>query len=247
MGTTQSIESKQEITNEIVQVSEQICNITVVNDFSNNVIIIVGASGDVTFEQRGKIINSSCNLTTSLDSQIQNSISAQIAQSSEITKAGFAINWDSVDQDVSVYQTMKNSVTQLMSATCNITASNTITNNYYYLQDIEGDIYFSQESEITNATCNMDNASSSTAFNEATTDVDQTSKKTTINPLLAALGICMILGFIIFFTIILRGDGGDSSSSSSSSSKSSSNSSIPYSSLTSSDLTNVLKATGYYK
>ena len=216
-STSQTYHSIQDIQNEIVQVSEQYCEITIDQNFNNNTVIIVGGSGNVTFEQRAVIDNATCNMTQSLDSTIENILQSMSTQDAT-AKGGFSINWSDVDQEVSIYQYVKNSVTQIMTSSCNISASQNMNNNYIYVEDHAGDIYFSQTADITNATCNMNSAASSQVYNSTKAEGDQTSKITQINSLLAALGICMVLGFIVFMIILLRGSGGGGESSSSSSS-----------------------------
>lgn len=152
-------------------------------------------------------------MTQSLDNSIENILESMASQDAT-AKGGFSINWSDVDQDISIYQYVKNSVTQIMVSSCNISASQTFNNNYIYVEDYHGDIYFSQEAEITNATCNMNSAATNQVYNSTKSEGDQTSKITQINSLLAALGICMILGFIVFMIILLKGSGGSSSGSS---------------------------------
>ena len=174
-STSQTYHSVQDVQNDIVQVSEQYCEIAVDQDFSNNTIIIVGGSGSVTFKQRAVIENATCNMTQSLDNSIENILESMASQDAT-AKGGFSINWSDVDQDISIYQYVKNSVTQIMVSSCNISASQTFNNNYIYVEDYHGDIYFSQEAEITNATCNMNSAATNQVYNSTKSEGDQTSK-----------------------------------------------------------------------
>lgn len=209
MGNDQSqtYKSIQDVSNSIVQQSTQICNIKIDQQFDDNTVIIIGSSGGVVFEQRAVIENATCNMTQSLDAMIETTLESMSMQDAE-SKGGFSINWTSIDQEISIYQYVKNSITQIMTAECNIAASQTMNNNYIYVEDTSGGILFSQTAQITDATCNLNSAASSSVYNTTKAGGDQTSKVVQINPLLAALGLCMILGFIVFMIILFKGSGG---------------------------------------
>ncbi len=215
-STSQTFTSVQDISNEILQVSEQFCEIRIDNNFNDNTIIVIGGTGSVTFKQRAVIENATCNMTMSLNNSIENILESMSTQDAT-AKGGFSINWSDVDQEISIYQYIKNSVTQIMTSTCNISATNNMNNNYIYFEDHAGDIYFDQSAELTNATCTMNSAATNEVYNSAKSEGDQTSKIVQTNPLLAALGICVLLGFLVFMIILTKGSGGEEGESSSSS------------------------------
>lgn len=211
-STSQSYTNIQDVQNNIVQSATSYCKISVNNDFSNNTVIFIGGSGNITFSQQANIDNATCNMTTALDASIEN-ILESISKQDATAKGGFSINWSSIDEDISIYQYVKNSVTQIMTSECNISASNSANNNYFYVEDRAGDFYFNQNASVTNATCNMNSAASAEVYNKTSSEGDQTSKIVQMNPLLAALGVCMILGFIVFMIILFKGSGGSEESS----------------------------------
>ena len=216
-NTNQKTKINQEIATDIVQVSTSYCNISVDVNFDNNNIIVIGNNGDFDFSQRATIENATCNMNSSLDSQIENIIKSLIDTSAS-AQNGFTLDFTNINQQTSVYQTISNSMTQMMSATCNITASSNRSNNYIYLVDNDGNFDFSQTATIDGATCNMSNIAKSTSYNESSSDSSQESKITSIFGLMfAAIALCMILGVVIIGIVLVTGSVGKSKSGGSSS------------------------------
>lgn len=201
--TRQKIEANQEIATNVVQVSTVYCNITAVTEFNNNNVIIKGSNGNFDFSQRATIDNSSCNMNSSLDAEIETIIQAMLNQSAS-AQSGFSLDFTTIKQNTSIYQTINNSITQMMTSSCNITASNTRNNNYIFVSDSEGNFDFSQNSSIDSSTCNMSNIAKTTVYNKAATETEQQSKITNIFAIMfMAIIVCMILGAIILVIVLV--------------------------------------------
>ena len=211
-NSTQKIKINQEISNDIMQVSTQYCTISSTQEFSGNTLFFIGGTGDVTIKQVSTLSNVNCNMSNVLDTQIINIMKSMSQQDLDIT-AGPTFSLTGANSKTSMYLTTSNAVTQLMSSTCNITSSQSISNNYIFAQDQQGDFLFSQESEITGATCTMGNASKTTTENEQIAEGEQsTTIKNVYGIFLAiiALGIVLIIFIIIGLLFSGKKGGGGS-------------------------------------
>jgi hypothetical protein len=207
-STKQKITSNQEVATNVMQVSTAYCNITAVTEFNNNNVVITGSNGNFDFSQVATIKNSSCDMSNSLDAEIEVIISAML-ESSATAQGGFSLDFTNVKQNTSIYQTISNSITQMMTSTCNITSSATRNNNYIFVSNSSGDFDFSQEAEIVGSTCNMSNIAKTTVYNESNAEAAQESRITNIFAVMfMAIALCMILGVVILLIFVLGGSKG---------------------------------------
>lgn len=213
--TTQKVKINQKVTNDIMQVSNQYCEIASTQDFTGNTLFFIGGTGDVRIEQTSTLSNVNCNMSSVLDSQILNILESMTKQDLNIT-SGPTYTLGFVEQNVSVYMTTSNAVTQIMSSTCNITSSQSINNNYIYAEDQQGDFYFSQNSEITGATCTMGNAAKSVTENEEIANSDQSATiRNIFGIFLAILALGLVLVIVIVVAMVFSGKKGSKTEASS--------------------------------
>jgi hypothetical protein len=191
--TQQNINDNMTVVNNMLQLSKGSCTFGCSNILNNVTFIIIGGSGDVTVSQECKMKGLTCILQQSLDSQTQNILKSMLNQSSFATN-GFSLDWTKVSQNVDLSQLIQNSITQTMESSCTFTASNDASNLYFYVQDHKGNVGISQSADITNSTCNMNNAAKAVTYNSETSDVTQ---KSTIINILAILFIIIIIAIVI--------------------------------------------------
>lgn len=203
--TTQFISVQQTIMNNVLVVSEQTCAFICNEDISNNTIIIIGGTGSVNVTQECTLKDLSCIMQNSIDTEIQNAMSAMLDQTTT-DQASWTINFADINEYINLTQYMQNSITQIMESTCTFETTQTVTGNYFYVEDRNGDFNLSQTSTIANSNCNMDNSAKSTSYNNESTDTSQTSKITGPATLIfIAIIIAVVMVGIIAIVFILSG------------------------------------------
>jgi len=202
---TNSISENQTIANNIMQFSKQSCAVSATTNISGNTYIFVHVTGGITFTETASIINAACNMSQVLDVEIKSIIEA-LAQQEASAANGFSLDFANIQQDLSIYQMIKNSVTQIMESSCTISANSTYVNNYLYAQDISGGYHFSQSATVTGATCNMSNLAKAVVYNQAASTADQKNTITSVFTLLfGGLAIAMILAVVVVGIFMISG------------------------------------------
>lgn len=205
-SSSQKITENQQILTTSTQIANSSCLITCNENIENMTLIIIGGTGDVTISQQCELSDVSCVMESSLDSNIDSILSAINSQSSE--QSGVPI-WDMPQnsrQTVDITQLITNSITQIQTASCEISANLTQNNNYIYIQDRNGDITLSQEIVISGATCNMTNNSSIIASSTTSSDSSQESiQKKGLGMFMMIIIILIIMGGIIMCVFLLTG------------------------------------------
>lgn len=212
---SQSISSNQKILTSIIQNSEQQCKFSCNNNLSDFTVIVGpgGEIGDINVSQVCAIEGVECIMQSSFDGNLETILESMASQQASAMN-GFAINFANINQDVDLNQLITNSITQVQKSSCDFSAGNNIDNVYFYVGGTAGDINLSQNSSISNSTCNMDNLAKATSYSEATSETSQESKVTVMAGMfffLIILGI-VIMGIIIVVFLFTGGVGKISSS-----------------------------------
>lgn len=178
----------------VLQVSNQKCDIACVSTFNNNTVIIIGGSGGVSISSTCTITDASCQLKATLDSSIENVIDNILKQTSQ-AMSGFDLTWHHVEQSTDMTNVVQNSVSQIMNSTCAITATSNMNNNFIYIQNRDGPISLSSSASVSASTCSMDNYAKASATTSATNQAEQDSKTFNIFSI-------MFIGFIIMIVMV---------------------------------------------
>src|SRR5438309_5169098 len=222
---TQTINDNQTIVNNMLQLSEESCNIKCQNVFTGNNITIISNNIDFSLDQYCSLDNVSCIMGSSFDVEIQNILKSMLKQEATAVN-GFSLNFNDINEDVNLNQLIENQISQIQQSSCNITAGQEISNNVFVLAPSDyskkSNVKFSitQDSSISNSTCNMNNVSKAVSYNSATADVTQKSAIYTMGSmLLIAIIVLVVIGVIVFLVIRFSGSISSAVSSSKSSQK----------------------------
>jgi hypothetical protein len=205
MGSAQSqnISETQDIANQIMQKTSNVCVISTNNNFSGNTVITEG--GDLSIDQVSSITSANCDMSSVLQQQLTNTLQ-ETAKESASALSGLSFTFDDIDLTTNVAVTLRNSVTQLMDNTCNLTASNSVSNNYFFTKG--GDSKFVQDSEISNGLCNMTNSAKSVIDNKVTQDAELKSSITSVFGILfIVIALILLLPIIIIVIKAVSGGG----------------------------------------
>lgn len=196
MGSSQSVASNQQILNDVKQDAENTCLIAAKQDISGNVVIDIGGTGDITLSNKISMSGNNCNLSASLDNQVENTLQALIDQKAT-TITGLLPDLSKTDQNIAIGQLIKNSIAQISHSACQIGFEQSIRNNYVLAQDSTANIKLVNDGTLDNSSCVLTNIIKDSLKNSETATAKQTS--TMIN------GLVLILIAIVVVVIIVGG------------------------------------------
>ncbi len=187
-----------QIANSATQTSLSICTITCDQTLSNNTVIIAPGAvvGNILFQNICVIQDASCMIQENVDNSVTNILNSTIDQTSLSTQPIFSLTYDATKSSSSLSEIMTNQLQQMVSANCTIATNQELNNNYIYIGSgaTAGDISFVQHSTLSNVECSMNIAATSTAYNQGTGNVSQTS---------ATFDVCsiIIIGVIVVVVV----------------------------------------------
>jgi hypothetical protein len=153
-----------------------------------------------------------------LDSQIENVLESLTKISNDVRTSFFdVLTPTQIDNDIRIDQYIRNSVSQLISSSCQqkITQSISDVNIFASQSTIDGSIMVANSGEITNAECMMENITKLLLSNDASATIDVENKvygtlatlleglKGILVPIIIA--ILVIIGLVVF--VALKGVG----------------------------------------
>ena len=199
MGGIQSSSVDQNVLNDVAQDAETTCEIKGTQDISNNTIIKIGGSGDIELVNKLDMSDNKCDLSATLDSQVETTLKALLEQK-KLSITGILPDLDFDKQSMSIAQTIKSSVAQSSFASCKIGLSQDIQNNYILAKDTTANIRLANEGTLDNSSCVMSNALKSLIVNKADAEGKQSS--TTVSGLIliaiAAVVVVILVAGVIF-------------------------------------------------
>lgn len=207
MGSNQSTHftETRDFNNTIMQYSNQSCSITCTTSFNDNVVIVIGGSGNINIENVCSIQKSSCQMKAAFDASIETIIDSAISQSTTAV-GGLSFTFNNIDQSINVASHVTNNISQLMNSSCTLAVQQSINNNYFYIQDRTGDINWTQKGDVTSSTCSMENVGKASTFNKTTVDAKQKSEVQNVFTLLFMSFIVLIIGAtIVLVAFVMTG------------------------------------------
>lgn len=207
--TSQSVNESLLASNAVLQSAQSTCSVTCSNESSGNTYVFDGTTaGNLDFSQTCAITGTECLISSYLETNITD-IMSSMAKQTEATMNPIGMsagNFSSHDESVDITESVYNSMTQLISNNCAITATNKSTNNYYYYKDATiGNISFAQNASVGNAECVMDTVAKATAKTDQSASSDQSTGCTGYsgsgNSNLIII-VVVVIG-VLFFVIII--------------------------------------------
>lgn len=207
---TEAVDITQNVTNSILQESQEQCKSSCTTEQSGNTIII----NDSTVKSVGITstcqANAACTMNQTLDAQIKNLMNAY-AQQKQSTQHSIFDLLSSNKQSTSaiINQNINNQITQVLSSTCQATSTQIQDNNLTIVNDSKANVVGLSATGNANSTCMMNNLGKAIALNtvSATTKQDQIFKNA-FAAIMITIAILLIVGGIILVIILVAFGGG---------------------------------------
>lgn len=199
MGVSQSSSVDQNVLNDVAQNAETTCEIKGTQDISNTTIMKIGGSGGIELVNKLDMSDNKCDLSATLDSQVETTLKALLEQK-KLSITAILPDLDFGKQSMSIAQTIKSSVAQSSFSSCKIGLSQDIHNNYILAKDNNANIRLANEGTLDNSSCVMSNALKSLIVNKADAEGKQSS--TSVSGLIliaiAAVVVVILVAGVIF-------------------------------------------------
>jgi hypothetical protein len=213
-------ETSQTIVNSVLQESTSSCNFECAQSIDGVEITLIGThvGGDISVTNTCKISNTSCVMKNMLDGQIENVLESLTKINNDVRTSFFdVLTPTQIDNNVKIDQYIRNSISQLISSSCQQKIEQSISNVSIYAAQstIDGSILVANSGEITNAECMMENITKLLLSNDASADISIDNKvygtlatlleglKGILVPIIIA--ILLIIGLVFF--VALKGAG----------------------------------------
>ena len=191
-ASNQTVRQNQEVSNKVLQVSQQNCSASCTAYQDNNTIIIIDSkTGDLGLNNVCTIDNFSCTINNYFESNID-SILKSMADQNVQASSGFTFDFRLSNQTVDLNQLIENSVTQIQKSSCQVSTFVEQNGNFVYAENsTTGNVVLNNEGNVSNSSCKLDNTAKST------TDADETSESSQAAKFTSALAMFIILIVII--------------------------------------------------
>jgi len=205
----------EQVMTSILNESSEKCSASCTANQTGDVVIIENSTigGDAGFEVSCSAA-ASCIMNQSIDTQVQNVLSA-IAQQSNASVSGLlgdlGDSGESNQADIDL--SIRNFITQMEESTCTASVSFNQSNDLFYASNssINGFAGFQigiNQPASANASCTMSNLSKIVVYNQAQAQTNQSNTQVSMLALIAiAVVICVLIGGIL---ILMGGRGGGS-------------------------------------
>jgi hypothetical protein len=183
------------------------CSLSCTNSMSNTSVVVDGSSvGNINISQTCSIVGSKCTIKTILDVQITNILKSMFTQKATTDRSLLDMMGSTdVSMDIHIEETVRNSVTQLVNTTCNLSSSNTMTNTSVVFKNgaTGGNINIIQDSSLSQSDCILETVAKTTLLNDLTATGDQTSTTGTISVIMSAIiTIVMIIAICVTVSVV---------------------------------------------
>lgn len=186
------------ITNNSLESIANYCSITCNDNISNLDVVIVGGNDTININQSCSIVGAECLVKNVMNTQIENLVSNLLNQK-QADRSIFDLLGPATSETVSVTNALKNQISQLITNTCSISDTKTLSNVGVFSQDANFNLTIGQTGSINNVECILDTTSKILLNNDIKNNVDQ---KTSGLSLAGFIGIiilvCVIIALIIF-------------------------------------------------
>jgi hypothetical protein len=207
MGNRQTaiVNNIQNVSNDIIENSYEICNASCTVDISG-VHLIIGNStiqGGINIGGQACSANAYCTMNNELDVQLQNIIDSITNQALSAESPLLIPHYNNQTDIISNNQTLRNTITQMMNSSCQSNTTNLIQNDYVYVNESSVDggvnVGFTQSGSST-ANCSMNNISKVNVYNNETAKSDQVEKWENT---FATIAIIIVISIILLGVFVL--------------------------------------------
>jgi hypothetical protein len=184
------------IANQALQSVANYCSITCNDNISNLDIVIEGGDDTINIQQSCSIMGAECLVKTIMSSQIDNLVKNIVSQE-QSPRSIFSLLGPSSNESSNITNSIKNQVSQLISNTCAISASNSISNTAVFAQDANLNFTIGQNASVNNAECVLDTTAKLLINNDITNSVKQSESGLTLGSFIAIIVLVVIILILI--------------------------------------------------
>jgi hypothetical protein len=187
---TESTTFATDILNSASQNINNFCSISCGNDFNNVDIVVTGSGNTVNLSQTCSAVGAECTIKNLMSNQIDNLVT-NLVEDTESNEGIFSLLGPSSTESENISNAIKNSITQLVNNTCNISTDN-LSNNVNAVITGNNNVFnAAQTGDMDKATCALDTV----VKNVITNTVNNTAKNKETG--------CNIMKFLIIIGVIL--------------------------------------------
>jgi hypothetical protein len=208
-----TINSIQEVENNFLNVTTNVCSTTITNEIENDAAYIDCSGQNCNISVF--TIESKNNATCAINQQINQSAENMLLDSSSITEElyaglfGIKFPWSQDRNAINVQQSVFNNMTNILNNTCNSSVTNTIKNNNVIIRagGTNNNIRAYNINSDNSAVCGITNVVNQEAFNKLQSNKDIAVKETSmLQSLATVLIVCAVIIFIILFFLFGGGN-----------------------------------------
>jgi hypothetical protein len=206
-ANTNSISSRQNIKNDVLQISQQSCIANIETTFANNYIIgnNLTVGGDFNLFTQNISTDASCLMASSMSTTIDNLLEASLNQASTTESSLFSSLDPGINNDVDLEQNISNKLSQINQSICQANVISVTTGNFIYLSgDLGGNVNILSVDTEASSSCIIDNTTNSVIINKESGDSDQDNDRkgafTALLGIILMIIIFMVVGVIILFS-----------------------------------------------
>lgn len=200
-----------QITNDMLQNTNQICVSSCDANASGNSVIIGGTVDSVNITAECKA-SASCAMTNSSDAAVKNIIQNIINQEiTAVTDFMGGIGQD-LTNNININTSISNYITQITTQTCGAISNPQANDNFIWVQSggVSGPLNISAKGDAS-ATCAMNNISKIQAYNNSQNTVTQSATSIGMfSMIFIAIIIIVLVGGVIFVMMFAKGSFGQS-------------------------------------
>lgn len=199
-------QEQQTFLNNVTQSNQQNCSSSASTTQDNNVTIITGTTilGDFIEQSATIVTDSTCLISSSMDSSVESLLSALANQSNKPSSSIFdALSLSAGINLTQTKQKVTNNIGQLNEAACNSSAIVSQSGNYTYISDsfLGGNYVGQSSSSNPSSSCSMSNYMKNVTYTQAQAQATQNNTTTSLLGIITAVVVIVIVVIIILVVI----------------------------------------------
>jgi hypothetical protein len=196
---TESTTFATDILNNVSQNINNYCSISCGNDFDNVDITVTGSGNTVNLSQTCSAVGAECTIKNLMSNQINNLIT-NLVEDTESNEGIFSLLGPSSNESENISNAIKNSITQLVNNTCNVSTTNQSNNVNAVITGNDNVFNAAQTGDMDKATCALDTVVKNIITNTANNTAINKESSCGILKYLVIIGA--IIAILIFLPVI---------------------------------------------
>lgn len=189
---TESTTFATDILNSASQNINNFCSISCGNDFDNVNITVTGNGNTVNLSQTCSAVGAECTIKNLMSNQIDNLVT-NLIKDTESNEGIFSLLGPSSTESENVSTAIKNSITQLVNNTCNVSTENQSNNVNAVITGNNNTFNAAQTGDMDKATCALDTIVKNVITNTANNTAINTESSCSILKYLVIIGVILLV------------------------------------------------------